>query len=89
MDTLDPKYLLEETGVVFNIRKGAAKLNVVFGCVLKNVENGSRRYSYAHEKNTLLESSKLVATTEDLTKIKNLLSHTNVNELCTRERANT
>ena len=41
------------------------------------------------KKNTLLDRSKLLATIEDLTKIKNLQSNTNVIELCTRERANT
>ena len=69
MDTLDPKYVLEKLDVVFDSLKCAAELNVAFGFVLKNVEGGSCRYNYAHENNTLLERSKLVATTEDLTKI--------------------
>ena len=56
--------------------------------MLKNVE-GSCRYYYAHENITLVERSKLVATTKDLTKIKNLLSNTDVIESCTRKRANT
>ena len=46
----------------------AAKLNVVFGFVLKNVEDGTFRFYYARENNTLLERSKLVATNEDLKK---------------------
>ena len=74
---------------MFDSLKCAAKLNVAFGFVLKNVEDCSCRYYYAHENNTLMEKSKLVATTEDLTKINNLLSNTDVIESCTRERANT
>ena len=86
VDTLDRKYLLEKLDVVFDSLKCAAKLIVAFGFVLKNVE-GNCRFYYAHEKNILLEKSKLVATTEILTKIKNLLSNTDINESCTRERA--
>ena len=89
MDTLDPKYLLEKLDVVFDNLKCAAKLNVAFGFLVKVVEAGSCRYYYAHEINTLLERSKLVATTEDLTKDKNLLSSTDVIKSCTRERGNT
>ena len=89
MDTLDPNYLLEKLDVVFSSPKCAAKPKVASDFVLRNVEEGSCRYYYAHEYNTILERSKLVATTEDLTKIKKLLSNTDIIELCTRERANT
>ena len=89
MNTLDPKCSLEKLDVVFESLKCATRLDVAFDFVLKNVESGSCRYYYAHEINTLLGRSKLVATTEDLTKIKNLLSNTDVIESCTRERANT
>ena len=88
MDTLYPKNLLEKLDVVFDSLKCAATLNVAFGFVLKYVEDGSCKYYFAHENITLLKRSKLVATTEDLTKIKNLLSNIDINESCTRERAN-
>ena len=39
MDTLNPEYLLEKLDVMFDSLKGAAKLNVPFGFVLKNVED--------------------------------------------------
>ena len=87
--TVDPKYLLEKLDIVFDSLKCAAMLNVAFGFVLQNVEDGSCRYYYAHEINTLLERCKLVATTEDLTEVKNLLSNTGITESCKRERANT
>ena len=89
MDTLDPKYLLEKQGILFDCLKCAAKLNVAFAFVLKNVENGSCRYKYAHENITLLEISNFVATREDLTKVKSLLSYTDFIKSCTREPANT
>ena len=57
--------------------------------MLKNVENGSCRFYYANDNRTLLAGSKLVATREDLTKIKNLLTNTGVTESCTREPTNT
>ena len=83
------KHLLEKINVVFDSLKCAAKLNVAFSFVLKNVENWSCRYYFAHENNKKPERSKLVATTEALTKIKNLLSNMDVIESCKRERANT
>ena len=60
--------LLLKIDIVFDCLKCAAQLSVAFGFVLKNVENGSVRYYYAHENNALLEPSKLVAPTEDLQK---------------------
>ena len=83
------KYLQEKLDVVFYILKCASKLNVAFGFVLRNVEDGSWRSHYAHENITLLGISKLVATTEDLKKIKNLLSNTDFSESCNKKRANT
>ena len=55
--------------------------------MLNNVEDASCKYYYAHERNALLERSNCVGTTEDLTKIKNLLINTDVIESCKRERA--
>ena len=89
VDILDTKYLLEKLDVALVSPKYAAKLNVAFGFVLKNVEDASCRYYYTHENITLLERSKFVATTGYLTKVKKPLSNTDVKESCTRERANT
>ena len=44
---------------------------------------------YAHKKTILLEKSKLLAITEDLTKVMNLLSNTDVMGTFTRQRART
>ena len=87
--TTDTKYVLEKLDVVFDSLKCSAYLNVAFSFALKNVGDEGCRYSCAHEINTSLERAKLLAKKEDLTKIKNLLSNSNVFESCTRERANT
>ena len=76
--------LSQKVNTVFEL-KCAAKLNFAFGFVLKDVD-GICRYYYAHENNTLMERSKLVATKEDLVKIKNVLSNTDVVEACSKER---
>ena len=89
MSTMDVHRMNEKLDAVFDTLKCAAKLNMAFGFVLKNVEDGSCRYYYAHENNTLLDRSKLVATKEDLSKIKTILSNSDVIEACMRERANT
>ena len=88
IESLDPKYLLEKLDVVFDSLICAAKLKVAFCFVLKNVEDRSCRYSYAHENVTLLERSKPKATTKNLTKVQNLLSNADIIDLCTRKRAN-
>ena len=50
MRTVDPERLLEIVDVVFDNLQWAAQLKVAFSFLLKNVEDGSCRYSYAHEK---------------------------------------
>ena len=77
IDSLDVYYLLEKAYYGFYSLKCAAILNIAFNRVLKNVKGESCTYYYAPERNRLLERSKHVATTEHLTKIKNILSNTN------------
>ena len=69
--------------------KCAAKVNLVFGFPLKNIEYGGFRYVYAHENNTLLDRSKLVCTHDDLVQLKDFLNKTDVIESCGREKMNT
>ena len=76
MDILYPKYPLEILNAAFDSLKCAATPNVAFGFVLRNVEDGRCTYYRAQENNTIMERSNLVATTEDFTKVKNLLSNT-------------
>ena len=54
IDTLDPKYQLKRQKFVSDGLKCAAKPNVVFGFVLRNVEDEKCRYYFAHE-NKILE----------------------------------
>ena len=64
-------------------------MNLAFGFILKNIEDGGLRYFYAYENNTLLDRSKLVCTHDDLAKLKDFLNKTDVIESCSRERTNT
>ena len=72
-----------------NNLKFAAKVNLAFGFILENIEDGGFRYFYAHENNTLLDRSKHVCTHDDLAKLKDFLNKTDVIESCSRERMNT
>ena len=72
----------------FNNFKCAAKVNLAFGFILKNIEDGGFRYFYAHENNNLLDRSKLVRTHDDLAKLKHFLNKTDVIEPCSREKMN-
>ena len=71
---------------MFQQLKCAAKINLAFGFVLKNIKDASCRYFYPHENNTLLEKSKLLSTGDDLEHNKTLLAGKEVIETCTRER---
>ena len=89
MSTFDISLINEKLDLVFIGLKCAAKINVAFGFVLKNVEDGSCRNFYAHEHNTLMERSKLVCTPDDIIDRKEKLQKMDTVDLCTRGRAKT
>ena len=88
IENLNAEIVDEKLDHLFNL-KCAAKVNLAFGFVLKNMEDGRFRYFYAQENNTLLDRSKLVCTHDDLAKLKDSLNKTDVIESCSRERLNT
>ena len=55
MSSFDMPLLNDKLDNVFKELKCAAKVNLAFGFFLKNVEDGSCRYFYAHEYNTVME----------------------------------
>ena len=89
MSTVDNPLINKKLDLVFEGLKRAAKVNLVFGFVLKNVEDGSCRFFYAHVNITVMERSKLVCTPDDITNLKDKLQKKDIVDLCTRERANT
>ena len=89
VETLNKGIVNEKLDHFFNNLKCAAKVNLVFGFILKDIENGGFKYFYAHENNTLLDRSKLVFTLDDLAELKKFLNKTDVIESCSRERMNT
>ena len=72
----------------FNNLKCAAKVNLAFGFILKNIEDGGFRYFYAHESNTLLDRCKLVCTHDHLAKLKDFLNKTDLIKSSSQERMN-
>ena len=89
MSTFDNSLINKKLDLVFKGLICTAKVKLAFGFVLKNVEDGSCRYFYAHENNMVMESSKLVSTPDDITNLKEKLQKMDIVGLCTRERANT
>ena len=89
VEPLNESVVNEKLDHFFNNLKCAAKVNLAYGFILKNIEDGGFRYFYAHENNTLLDRSKLVCTHDDLAKLKDFLNKTDVIETCSRERMNT
>ena len=88
MSSFDMSLLNDKLDYVFKELKFAAKVNLAFGFVLKNVEDGSCRYFYAHENNTFMERWKLVCTQADLTNLENRMQKMDIVDICTRERSN-
>ena len=89
VEALNETVVNEKLDHFFNILKCAAKVNLAFGFILKNIEDGGFRYFYAHENNTLLDRSKLVCTHDDLAKLKDFINQTDFIESCSREKMNT
>ena len=89
VETLNETAVNEKLDHFFNILKCAAKANLAFGFISKNIEDGGSRYFYAHENNSLLTRSKHVCTHDDLAKLTDFLNKTDVIESCSRERMNT
>ena len=88
MDTLNPNFLSQKLNVAFDCLKFRPCLNVDFDFVLKNVEIVTSGHYFAHEKNTRLELSKVVAIAVNLTEQEIILKNTDVIESCTRKRIN-
>ena len=59
MNTLDSSFPVGKLDLIFDKLNCTTKVNVAFGFVLKNVEDGSCRLYYEHEFNTFLERSKI------------------------------
>ena len=89
VETLNETIVNEKLDHFSNNLKCAAKVNLAFGFILKNIEDGGFRYFYAHKNKTLLDWSKLVCTHDDLAKLKDFLNKTDVIESCSREWKNT
>ena len=89
VETLNETNVNEKLDHFLNNLKCAAKVNLAFVFVLKNIEDGGFRYFNAHENNTLLDRSKFVCTHGDLAKLIDFLNKTDVIESCSRERMNT
>ena len=89
MSSFDVSLLNEKLDYVFKEQKCAAKVNLAFGFVVKNVEEGMCRYFYAHDNNTIMERAKLVYTQADMTNLKKRMQKMDIVDLCTRERSNT
>ena len=89
MSSFDISLLNDKVDYVFKELKCAAKVNIAFGFVLKNTEDGICRYFYAHENNTIMEKPKLVCTLDDIVNPKEKIQKMDIIDLCRRERADT
>ena len=68
VETFNETIVKEKLDHFFNKLECAAKVNLAFDFILKNIEDGGFRCFYAHENNTLLHRSKPVCTHEGLAK---------------------
>ena len=82
-------FLNDKLDYVFKELKYAGKVNLAFGFVLKIIEDGMCRYFYAHENNTIMETSKLVCTQADMNNLEDRKQKRDIVDICTQQRANT
>ena len=83
---LNAEYFDKKLAHFFNNLKSAAKVNLVCGFILKNIEDGGIRYFYAHKNITLLDGSTLVSTRDNLAKLKGIPNKSEVSEPTSGER---
>ena len=69
MSSFDMSLLNDKLDYIFKELKCAAKVNLAFGFVLKNTEDGMCRYFYAHKNITIMQRSKFVCTEADMTNL--------------------
>ena len=62
IENINAEIVDEELDHFFNNLKCAAKVDLVFGFILRNIEDGGFRYFYAHENNTILDRFQLVCS---------------------------
>ena len=89
MSSFDMSFFNNKLDCVFKELKCAANINLAFGFVLKNHEDGMCRYFYAHENNTIMERAKHVCTQADMTNLKDRMHKMDIVDLCAQERAST
>ena len=87
--TLNETIVNEKLDHFFNNLKCAAKVNLAFGFILKNIKDGGFGYFYAHKNKTPLDHLTPVWIHDDLAKLKDFLNKTDVIESCSREKMNT
>ena len=87
--SLDMSFSNDKLDYVFKELQCAAKVNLAFGFVLKNIEDRMCRYFYAHENKTIMQRSKLVRTQADMTNLRDRMQKMNFVDICTRERSDT
>ena len=87
--SFDMSLLNDKLDYVFKELKCAAKVNLAFGFVLKEIEDGMCRYFYTHGNNTIMERCKLVCTPADMTNLQSRMQKMDIVDVCSRERANT
>ena len=73
MSTFDNSLIDQKMDLLSKGLKCAAKVNLAFAFVLRNVEDGTCVYFYAQENNTVMERSKLVCTPDDIINLKEKL----------------
>ena len=74
---------------VFSHLKYAAKVNVAFGFVMKNIDDSRCRFVYPQGKNSMLGKYKLLITGDDLKHFKAMIAAKNVKTACTRGMVDT
>ena len=88
MSSFINSFINEKVEHVYRQLKYAAKVNLAFKFVLRNLENGTCSYFYAHQNFTIMDKSKLFCLQGDRANLIEKLRKVDIVDHCTRERAN-
>ena len=88
METLGAHTLSQKLDTVSESLVFVTKMNVAFGFMLNNLEDGTSRYYHAYENIAFMKRSKFGTNNEDLVKNKSVFVKTDVFVACTKLCAN-
>lgn len=89
IDSYDQKVVERYLMEVKNDQKGNFKMNLAFGFILRNLENGDLRFFHPSQNNTILDAPVMISDQNDVTEILDKLDNEDVFSYINAQRPST